>query len=113
MQQTGVKPKTRERKLRRCVNWQGTLRQRGEKQADRKQGLCLFSDFVTFPDASISLFAHELLERFTASGPSECNKPLLYAFSDEELREITVMNFNTLRTGDADLRFYIRTVQDG
>ena len=25
----------------------------------------------------------------------------------------TILKFNTLRTGDADLRFYIRTVQDG
>jgi len=26
---------------------------------------------------------------------------------------IMYVNFNTLRTGDADLRFYITTVQDG
>jgi len=28
-------------------------------------------------------------------------------------RYITTTHFNTLRTGDADLRFYITTVQDG
>ena len=52
-QQTGVKPKTRERKLRSGVNWQGTIRQRGGKHMGRKQGLRIFSGFVTFPDDSI------------------------------------------------------------
>jgi hypothetical protein len=95
-QQTGVKPKTRERKLRSGVNWQRTLRQRGVKQTGRKQGLRVFSGFATFPDDSIFLFAQEFLERFAVKGPSECKKLVLYAFSDAELREVTVMNFTCI-----------------
>ena len=30
-----------------------------------------------------------------------------------EMLGVSVRNINTLRTGDADLRFYISTVQDG
>ena len=35
----GVKPDVRERKLRRSVNWQGSLKKKGVKQMGRKQGL--------------------------------------------------------------------------
>jgi hypothetical protein len=52
------KPKTRERKLRSGVNWQGTLKQRGVKQTVRKQVLRIFSGFVTFPDNSIFFYLH-------------------------------------------------------
>jgi hypothetical protein len=31
----------------------------------------------------------------------------------EEWRKLHIEKLNTLRTGDADLRFYITTVQDG
>jgi hypothetical protein len=34
-----VKPKMRERTLRSDVNWQGTLKQKGVKQTDVKQGV--------------------------------------------------------------------------
>jgi len=36
-----------------------------------------------------------------------------YKFQGPELKEDNKINVNTLRTGDADLRFYITTVQDG
>ena len=49
-----------------------------------------------------------------------CNERQLKIWSDivsevhsNRQGKLTVANFNTLRTGDADLRFYITTVQDG
>jgi len=36
-----------------------------------------------------------------------------YSFAPATMVARTRLNVNTLRTGDADLRFYITTVQDG
>jgi len=36
----------------------------------------------------------------------------LYLHSPKHFHDVHDDNFNTLRTGDADLRFYITTVQD-
>jgi len=39
---------------------------------------------------------------------------ILFAFGEKHVTHCAVLcNVNTLRTGDADLRFYITTVQDG
>ena len=40
-----------------------------------------------------------------------CTLPFVFAPSSQKYQQIRCLN--TLRTGDADLRFYITTVQDG
>ena len=46
------------------------------------------------------------MERFAVRGPSECNKLVLYAFSDAELREITAMNLYFSSEDPEDAGFY-------
>ena len=43
-QQKSVKPKMRRRRLRRDINWQGALKQKGVKQMCVKQGVIFFID---------------------------------------------------------------------
>ena len=38
---------------------------------------------------------------------------ILTKHSTQSEHHVEVLNFNTLRMGDADLRFYVTTVQDG
>jgi len=42
-----------------------------------------------------------------------CFDPFILIIRLNYLRDKSVIFLNTLRTGDADLRFYITTVQDG
>jgi len=63
----------------------------------------------------VTIFA---LLRYTRSSNCSCSKhstPEAHISSQIVAVEITIFYniFNTLRTGDADLRFYIATVQDG
>lgn len=55
------------------------------RKMDWPKGLRVFSGFVTFQMTIWTWIAGKGL-------PSECNKIILYAFSDAELREISVMN---------------------
>ena len=59
----------------------------------------------------IRLFLHQF------SGNSQLLNGIMYKHEslicDNKNMYIDVQFFNTLRTGDADLRFYITTVQDG
>ena len=38
---------------------------------------------------------------------------LEWMIKKEDAEDVDLISLNTLRTGDADLRFYITTVQDG
>jgi len=45
-QPKGIKPRTREHKLRTVVPWKGALKQKGIKQTGMKQGLGLFNSSI-------------------------------------------------------------------
>jgi len=45
-QPKGIKPRTREHKLRTGVHWKGALKQKAIKQTGMKQGLGLFNSSI-------------------------------------------------------------------
>jgi hypothetical protein len=51
-----VEPKIRERQLRNCVNWQGTLQQRGVQETGVKQWLGVLLTNTRTCEKSPSLF---------------------------------------------------------